>query len=117
VTGSPHPVDESIVSDALVRYVGMDRSSIPLDDPAAVMASSPNEAATLEQEIIRMLVRRSAGRRVTGQAAHEHPSAHPRVVRGRGESDRLAVGGTSTWGEPFRWSAALADLLNGEHTA
>lgn len=49
--------DESILSDAIVRYVGEGLSPIPRDDMSVVREAHPHARPELESEIVQILVR------------------------------------------------------------
>lgn len=53
-------LDDFLVSDAIVRYIGEDRSPFPLDEISAVRKAHPNEGLELTSMIVRTLVRSEA---------------------------------------------------------
>ena len=52
--------DDSLVSDAIVRYIGEDRSPFPLDEMSAVRKVHPNEGLELSLMVVQTLVRSEA---------------------------------------------------------
>lgn len=52
--------DDSLVSDAIVRYIGEDRSPFPLDEMSAVRKAHANEGLELTSMIVQTLVRSEA---------------------------------------------------------
>ncbi|GEB47134.1 MULTISPECIES: hypothetical protein [Microbacterium] len=55
MTEAARAVDQTVISDALVRYIGEGRSPMPVDDPSSVITTCPREALSLQQEIRRIL--------------------------------------------------------------
>ncbi|WP_144784102.1 hypothetical protein [Microbacterium sp. BH-3-3-3] len=50
-------IDDSVLSDAIVRYIGEDRSLTPQDDITAAREAHPGEGPELESAIVHTLVR------------------------------------------------------------